>query len=313
MKKLLLSAAFVCAAITGANAQTTISFETSEGYALGDINGQNGWTVTGDGQGGFISNQIVSATLASQGTQSLKIDEDTTFGPQQNMVMGAFYGLNSPLNSTHYSISADINFDYVTGVDESAFMMGIAGNTNFLARFIFDWDGSIVVTTIDAGAPAGYALPGKTWAGNQWYNVKMEVDGTSVKYYLNNNLEYTGVSTGTTNEQFEGMRFTHDNWGGGAYIDNIVVTDHNSAGIKDAEKFAYNVFPNPYTDVINVSLEDKNIENIYITDLKGRTVKEFNALEGNQAQLNASELAAGTYLLNVKADGVTVTKKIIKK
>jgi len=38
MKKILLSAAFLVAALTGANAQQTISFEASEGYSLGDIN-----------------------------------------------------------------------------------------------------------------------------------------------------------------------------------------------------------------------------------------------------------------------------------
>ena len=33
---------------------------------------------------------FLSATLASQGTQSLQIDENTAYGPQQNLVMGAF-------------------------------------------------------------------------------------------------------------------------------------------------------------------------------------------------------------------------------
>lgn len=311
-KKLHLLAALGLLSLGNLNAQTTVSFETSEGYTVGDIKGQNGWTVTGNGQGGFISNQVVSTALASQGTQSLKIDKDPAYGGQTNLVMGAFYEFNTPLNSTRYSISADINFSY-NSTDEAAFMMGITGSTNFLARFIFDWDGSIVVTTIDAGNPAGYTLPGKTWAGNQWYNVKMEVDGTSVKYYINNNLEYTGVVTGNTNEQFKGMRFTHDNYGGGAYIDNIIITDLNSSSAKDFEAFGYNVYPNPFTDEMNVSLGDKVIQGIHLTDLNGRIVKTFNVSGMNNATLNVSDLASGVYLLNVKADGVTATKKVVKK
>src|SRR5690554_7976045 len=85
------------------NAQTTISFESSEGFSIGDINGQNGWTVTGDGTGGFISNQTISSSIASQGTQSLKIDEDTNFGGQQSIVMGAFYDFSGTM-SVPYSV-----------------------------------------------------------------------------------------------------------------------------------------------------------------------------------------------------------------
>lgn len=311
-KKLHLLLVFGLLCLGNLSAQTTISFETSEGYVLGDINGQNGWTVTGAGQGGFISNQVVSATLASQGTQSLKIDEDSAYGTQQNLIMGAFYELNTPLNSTHYSVSADINFSYGAN-DESAFMMGITGDTSFLARFIFEYDASIIVTTVNAGNPAGYELPNKTWTGGQWYNVKIEVDGTSVKYYIDNNLEYTGVVTGNENEQLEGMRFTHDNYGGGAYIDNIVITDLNSSGAKDFEAFGYNVYPNPFTDEMNVSLGDKVIQGIHLTDLNGRIVKTFNVSGMNNATLNVSDLASGVYLLSVKADGVTATKKVVKK
>lgn len=311
-KKLhLLVAVLGLFGMSNVNAQTTISFEASEGFTLGDINGQNGWSVTGDGAGGFISNQEISSTLASDGTQSLKIDEDTAFGPQGSIVMGAFYYFSVPLNSTHYSIAADINFEYTAGIDESAFMMGIAGEISFISQFIFDYTGDLAVTTIADDDLAFATISNKTWAGNQWYNVKIEVDGSTVKYYLNNNLEYTG--TVWSNEQFEHMRFTHDNWGGAAYIDNVVITDYDNMGIEDVEKFAYTVSPNPFTDIINVSVEDKNVQSVYITDMNGRIVKEFNSLQGNEIHLNASELTAGMYLLNVKADGVTIAKKIIKK
>src|SRR5690606_29816172 len=103
-------------------AQTTVSFESSEGFSLGDINGQNGWVVTGNGSGGFISNQTISSSMASQGTQSLKIDEDPNVVPQANMVMGAFYDFSSPFSCTQYSISADINISATNGAN---FMMGI--------------------------------------------------------------------------------------------------------------------------------------------------------------------------------------------
>ncbi|WP_179285916.1 hypothetical protein [Chryseobacterium sp. VAUSW3] len=54
MKNLyFLAAAFFCSSIS---AQNQISFETSEGYQLGSLNGQNSWQITDDGEGNFVEN-----------------------------------------------------------------------------------------------------------------------------------------------------------------------------------------------------------------------------------------------------------------
>lgn len=52
--------------------QQTISFETSEGYALGDLNGQNGWTVT-ESSDGFITNQVITDEKSKDGNYSFKM------------------------------------------------------------------------------------------------------------------------------------------------------------------------------------------------------------------------------------------------
>lgn len=290
------------------NAQTTISFESSEGFSSGDINGQNGWVVTGDGSGGFISNQTISSSMASQGTQSLKIDEDTNFGGQQNLVMGAFYDFSSPLSSTEYSISADINISATNG---SNFMMAIAGDTSFISQFVFDNQGGIFVADVDNQQAIGYVqIANKTWSANTWYNIKIEVNGTQVEFYIDDVLQHTGTSW--SNEQFEHMRFTHDNFGEYAHIDNIVVT--GTMSVKDIDKFVYTIAPNPAVDVINITMEEnKIIQGLHLTDMNGRTVKTFDVKGVNHATLNVSDLASGVYFLNVGADGITVTKKVIKK
>lgn len=48
-------------------AQQTISFEASEGYTVGNINGQNGWEVTLNNDEEPINNQDVSTDQASDG------------------------------------------------------------------------------------------------------------------------------------------------------------------------------------------------------------------------------------------------------
>lgn len=308
-RKLYLLAAALGLFIGGSvNAQTAVSFESSEGYSLGDINGQNGWIVTGNGSGGFISNQTISSSMASQGTQSLKIDQDTNFGGQQNLVMGAFYDFAGTI-SGQYSISADVNVSALNGAD---FMMGIAGNTNFISQFITRYTGDVQVVDFDTTSQqlVYVTVPGLSWSPNTWYNIKMEVDGTGVKYYVDDNLVYTGDAIST--EPFSHMRFVHDNYGGFAHIDNIVVT--GTVGVNEIDKFVYTIAPNPAVDVINITMEEnKNIQGVHLTDMNGRTVKTFDVRGVNQAMLNVSDLASGVYFLNVSADGITVAKKIIKK
>src|SRR5690554_221364 len=289
------------------NAQTTISFESSEGFSIGDINGQNGWTVTGDGTGGFISNQTISSSMASQGTQSLKIDQDANFGGQQSLVMGAFYNFASTISRSS-DLSADVNVSELNGAD---FMMAIAGDTNFISQFITRYTGDVQVVDYDTSNNLVYVtVPGLSWTPNTWYNVKMEVNGTDVTYYVDNNLVYTGETISA--EPFEHMRFVHDNYGGYAHIDNIVVT--GTTGINEVDKFVYTIAPNPAVDVINITMEEnKNIQGVHLIDMNGRTVKTFDVKGVSQATLNVSDIASGVYFLNVSADGITVAKKVIKK
>lgn len=61
------------ASITTTQAQQIYSFETSEGYVLGNLNKQNGWEVSEAGDGKIINNQIVTNELASDGMYSLKM------------------------------------------------------------------------------------------------------------------------------------------------------------------------------------------------------------------------------------------------
>ncbi len=312
-KKILLLSALGLLTMGTVSAQTTTSFESSEGFALGNINGQNSWVTTSytETEGGptlYIANQVVSNALFSQGSQSLKIDEETDFSGQSSAIIGAFYDFAAPLNSTHYSVSADFN---VSVLDGSNFQLGIAGSESFIALFQFDYEGGFIATTVGAEGPGFVEVPNKTWTANTWYNLKIEVEGTVVKYYIDNALAYTGVAIAS--EQFAHMRFTHDNFGGFSYVDNIVVTDLSSASTKTQDKFAYSVYPNPFTDVINVAMEDKLIQGAHLTDMNGRVVKTFNVSGVSTTQLNASDLAAGTYLLNVKVDGITVVKQVIKK
>ena len=66
-------------------AQQTISFEASEGYTAGNINGQQGWVTTNNGATPpvYLTSQLVSVEMASRGSNSFKITTDAAYGPQR--------------------------------------------------------------------------------------------------------------------------------------------------------------------------------------------------------------------------------------
>ena len=73
------------------------------------------------------------------------------------------------------------------------------------------------------------------------------------------------------------------------------------------------VYPNPSTDIINISNTLNAVVNtVEITDLNGRTVKTQN-VNNTEAQISISDLSAGVYMLKVSTDQGTATKKIVKQ
>ncbi|WP_395061583.1 T9SS type A sorting domain-containing protein [Flavobacterium sp.] len=75
----------------------------------------------------------------------------------------------------------------------------------------------------------------------------------------------------------------------------------------------FSVYPNPTSGIVTVSSNDIAINNIQITDINGRTVKNINANGVNESQINISELSQGIYLMKIVSEQGSVTKKIVKE
>ena len=102
------------------------------------------------------------------------------------------------------------------------------------------------------------------------------------------------------------------------FIDDILLMGEDATSIEENELNAsIKTFPNPATDVLNISYEltVASEVNIVITDMQGRTVAVQNM--GDQipgsytATQDVSNMAAGAYTMTIEAMGNTFTKNFV--
>lgn len=309
MKKILLSVAFLSATFIGANAQN-ISFEDSEGFNLGPISGQNNWTLTGTGMLG--SNAVVTDETSSEGANSLRINSGNTQSPT---LMGVF---SSPLSfeETEYNIIQDIYIDDFAATGEGSDVVidifEIQGSTYYVtARVVLDATGSVnLVSGMDNNNNLEYENFIIDYEAG-WNTLRFHIDTTTqtITYFLNGTQFYS-------HSMFQGeaahrLAYRFNDYSTGFNVDNIILDD-GALSTSNFETFSVSVYPNPATDLINISNSTEVIDNVTFTDLNGRTVKQV--VPGvAEAQINISDLAQGIYILNATSNGKSFTQKIVKQ
>ncbi|KGO94855.1 T9SS type A sorting domain-containing protein [Flavobacterium subsaxonicum] len=101
------------------------------------------------------------------------------------------------------------------------------------------------------------------------------------------------------------------------WFDNIAVKTSASdslLAVKDVVAATqFSIFPNPATNVINVTNADNTlVNNVAIVDVNGRTVKSVKFNGAAETQVNISDLASGVYMVTIASENGTTTKKIVK-
>ncbi len=99
---------------------------------------------------------------------------------------------------------------------------------------------------------------------------------------------------------------------GGVDNGHPAITNNGVASVNNHLTSAFSIYPNPTKDVINISNATDAIENVTITDMNGRVVKQV-VMGVNEGQINISDLSQGVYILNATSNGKSVTEKIVKK
>ncbi|WP_264529351.1 T9SS type A sorting domain-containing protein [Flavobacterium sp. N502540] len=272
--------------------QQTISFENAEGFTLGDINRQNGWTTVGQ-------NQIITQGNQTDGNNALKITNDPNLGKPYTPYIGAYKDLPIAFPG-NFTISFDIKITEQSPTS-SSFFFGIDSPTNRgYDILIFNNDGNFTDYT------GNFTNATATWTTNTWYRVKVERTASKISYYLNGTL----IKDTNKTSEITGMAFGQSpNSSGSAYIDNIKINNESKLSVQEFLKYSdISVYPNPTTDYINIKSPTK-IKSIKVYEISGKKINV--KLEGDK--INVKNLAAATYLLNVETDGGNFTKRFIKE
>ena len=163
--------------------------------------------------------------------------------------------------------------------------------TGMLSDIIYTADGHTFQLTAESASP---------W-GNYWmYNI----NGAAAQEMFNTQQVNNGdfVKWGDPNS---GIMVDSINWG---YVWTTTVTPVSvpTVGIDDVKVAIEALWPNPTTDVFNVSITRPVKAELY--DLNGRSMAAFNLHEGTNA-ISLAHLNAGVYILRVEGTVMKVVKK----
>lgn len=140
--------------------------------------------------------------------------------------------------------------------------------------------------------------------------------------YILHDISFSGTSSDNTNHYLTNL-FASDDYGAiyisGRNAENSVILKFSNPSLLSTEDFeltktAFQVYPNPSKDIVNVSI--KETINLYqqqysITDIRGVLVKRgFFKRNGNISDIDISQLNKGVYFLKIK--GFSQVKKLIK-
>ena len=89
------------------------------------------------------------------------------------------------------------------------------------------------------------------------------------------------------------------------------------AGLSEIGEIAFNIYPNPASDLVNISFEGQNTDySISLMDIQGRVIssREIANASGEQmVSFSTENVAKGSYIVTVTSNGAITTKNVVIK
>ncbi|GGG29144.1 hypothetical protein GCM10011344_32500 [Dokdonia pacifica] len=285
------------------NSQTVISFEVSEGYTEGDINGQNGWGAIGGN-----TNTFVSAAQSSEGDQSQQLVPTNT---------GALGGGLAPQEVSvepEVFVTTDMFVESSDGALSTIEFATQSPSQGLLTtRIAFNPDDTITVLDDDGSGALAFIDTGATFTRDTWFTLEIEhrFDDGEILYYIDENLIYTGTVFGGTN--VEQLVTIFNNLESGAFYDNMTFQDGVLSTDENTLSENVSVFPNPTNGDLNINFtRNFGATNIDIINVNGQKVLNASIEGFGNNSIATSKLANGIYFAQISSETGTTTIKFIK-
>ena len=307
MKKITLVATLLfCTLIGYAQDDINISFEADEGFQLGELNGQNDWSVPLLEISQFVT---VNDDKSTDGDRSLKLSGNPN-GPLPDNGLGLVISpilttdnKNEFLVDIFLEAENDLNSSEVNVIIESSSQQLLTARVAFFEGEIF-----IVDTNPENPQTLTFVQAG-TYSENLWLELKiiLQSNDDQIEYFIDDNLIYTGDLFGPN--EFDLVLFASSFNQTAAYFDNINISEETMS-IEEASFEGFSFYPNPAKDVINLNINNNQvIQQVEILDITGKKVSTFI---NPSSQLNVGQLKAGNYFLKVQLEDSQQTFKFIK-
>lgn len=279
------------------------SFEAVEGFALGPINLQNGWTVYTD----IPNGPQISNMDATDGSLSLQIIYDSsTSGGTLN---GAFSPVFTGSGSGNFTV--DINAG-ATGLS-SVFVATIKESTGAYTSLVhFNFDDKIRVLDDSPSGPI-YVDTGASVPRSGWFELKIENKSSEneILYYIDNNPIYSGsYFMGDRVDRF--VLFT-DNFGSDAFFDNPNFVEETLSVTQNNISKDISIFPSPTKKDLNLNfLKNLGESKIEVYSVNGLKIFESKLIGNGLKTIPVEKLTSGLYFIKIISESIRTTKKFVK-
>lgn len=285
------------------NAQIATSFEASEGFILGEINGQNGWTSNAGGE----ANVVITDSQSSDGDFSVQLVPSNT----GNLTIGF-----SPLEASTQdvvTVTVDMFVESSTGALSTVeFVTQTPLQGLLTTRVAFNPDDTVTVLDDDGAGGLAFAAAGP-FTRDVWFEFRIEhrFADNEILYFIDDTLIYTSiVIAGTIVEQALPL---FNDLESGAFYDNIRFMDGTLSVNDNSLSESISLFPNPTNGDVNLNFSRSfGATNVDIINVNGQKVLNAS-LEGvGNNTLATSKLASGIYFAQISNETGSTTIKFIK-
>lgn len=219
---------------------------------------------------------------------------------------------------TDYNFGGDVNPDYAAAIfsnttdnDDYLISPALALTAGTSYTLSVQYNGINVSAANQANESFQVLVANSTGALQLGEDVTNVVQTGTFATVKNNATTGTFEFTPDTDDDYSfAIHSTSASGGGVLAIFGMAVTETASSA-QNAQS-AFSVFPNPANTVVNVANAKAQISAVSLVDINGRTVKSVQFDGVSSAQVNIADLANGVYMMNIKSDKGTVTKKVVK-